>query len=72
MLSNVFIYIYLGTSQEGITLLQRFLDQTGDVQSASLLAVRAFPPEVIKLEESNQVSDWLNRFFILILYIKIF
>lgn len=31
-----------GNSEEGIKLLQRFLDITGDIQSATLIAVKAF------------------------------
>ncbi|KAJ9588221.1 hypothetical protein L9F63_018385 [Diploptera punctata] len=48
-----------GTSMEGVQLLQRYLDVTGDVQSVSLLAVRAFPPDLL---QETSVQEWITSY----------
>ncbi|XP_069700640.1 GATOR2 complex protein MIOS [Periplaneta americana] len=48
-----------GTSIEGVHLLQRYLDVTGDVQSVSLLAMRAFPPELL---QDSSVQTWIASY----------
>lgn len=56
------MYIYfgiLGASLEGIQLLNRYLEITGDVQSCSLIAIRALTP---KLLQENQVQVWITRY----------
>ncbi|KAL0278558.1 UNVERIFIED_CONTAM: hypothetical protein PYX00_000352 [Menopon gallinae] len=45
-----------GASVEGAKLLQRYLDATGDVQSVSLLAIRAFPLEI---QMDQNVQNWI-------------
>ena len=52
----------LGTSSEGVQLLQRYLDVTGDVQSVSLLAIRVFPRELLL---DSAVQAWITRYLIL-------
>ena len=50
-------YICGGSSQESIALLQKFVDKTGDLQTASWLAIKALTPELIKGE---QVRFWID------------
>lgn len=51
------MYTILGASFEGIKLLQRHLEITGDVQSCSLIAIRALSS---KLLQENQVQVWIE------------
>lgn len=51
----------LGNNNEGIRLLQRFLDTSGDIQSTTLIAIRAFPSELL----SDIVKEWIKKYFIL-------
>lgn len=44
---------------EGIPLLNRYLEITGDVQSCSLIAIRALTS---KLLQDNQVQVWIARY----------
>lgn len=48
-----------GATQDGAKLLQRYLDITGDVQSVSLLAVRAFPLEI---QKDPNVQNWIASY----------
>jgi len=52
-----------GTSSEGVKLLQRYLDLTGDVQSVSLVAVRSFPSHM--LQDVN-VENWIESYQLLL------
>lgn len=52
-----------GTTPDGVKLLQRYLDLTGDVQSVSLLAVRAFSCEN-QLDSSMQ--NWIESYQLLL------
>ncbi|GFG38305.1 hypothetical protein Cfor_12188 [Coptotermes formosanus] len=52
-----------GTSSEGVQLLQRYLDVTGDVQSVSLLAIRVFPRELLL---DSAVQAWITSYRILL------
>lgn len=42
-----------GNSEDGIKLLQRFMDMTGDIQSTTLIAIRAF-------EISPTIQEWIT------------
>jgi len=53
------VELFLGTTSEGVQLLQRYLDVTGDVQSVSLLAVRTFPRELVF---NSPVQEWIARY----------
>jgi hypothetical protein len=56
---RIFRYaLCLGTSNEGVQLLQRYLNMTGDVQSVSLLAARVFPRELLL---DSAVQEWIAR-----------
>lgn len=44
---------------EGIQLLNRYLEITGDAQSCSLIAIRALTP---KLLQENQVQVWIAKY----------
>ncbi|XP_037294415.1 GATOR complex protein MIOS isoform X1 [Manduca sexta] len=48
-----------GTSPEGISLLQRWVEVSGDVQSAALLAARCFTPDLLK---DHRVQHWLDSY----------
>ncbi|XP_046467941.1 GATOR2 complex protein MIOS [Neodiprion pinetum] len=48
-----------GASSDGIQLLNRYLEITGDVQSCSLIAIRALSP---KLLQDNQVQVWIASY----------
>ncbi|XP_044266200.1 GATOR complex protein MIOS-B [Tribolium madens] len=47
-----------GTNHDGIKLLQRYLDATGDIQSTAVIAVRAFPVE----QFSEVIKDWVSSY----------
>ncbi|KAK9890772.1 hypothetical protein WA026_012117 [Henosepilachna vigintioctopunctata] len=47
-----------GTNADGIKLLQRYLDVTGDIQSTALLAVQAFSEEV----SSHAAKHWVESY----------
>lgn len=49
-----------GGGSAAIPLLQQYLDSTGDVQSVSAIASRAFPPELI--ENDASVSEWISSY----------
>jgi len=59
---SVMVAWCLGTSSEGVQLLQRYLDLTGDVQSVSLLAIRVFPRELLL---DSAVQAWITRYLVL-------
>ncbi|XP_049873651.1 GATOR complex protein MIOS [Pectinophora gossypiella] len=48
-----------GASPEGITLLQRWVEHTGDVQTAALVAARCFTPELLA---EPRVAHWLDSY----------
>ncbi|XP_028039726.1 GATOR complex protein MIOS [Bombyx mandarina] len=48
-----------GAGAEGAALLQHWLDASGDVQSAALLAARCFTPELLALPH---VQHWLDSY----------
>ena len=52
-------YICGGSSQESVALLQKFVDKTGDVQTASWLALKALTPELVRGE---QVRFWIDSY----------
>lgn len=46
-----------GMSHEGVELLQRYVDRTGDVQTASIVAVHCIPePEFTR---DSHVNNWI-------------
>ncbi|XP_015608765.1 GATOR complex protein MIOS-B [Cephus cinctus] len=56
---NLAGFLLTGASIEGVQLLNRYLEITGDVQSCSLIAIRALPP---KLLQENQVQVWIDSY----------
>ncbi|XP_076291746.1 GATOR complex protein mio isoform X1 [Lasioglossum baleicum] len=56
---NLSGFLLTGASLEGIQLLNRYLEMTGDVQSCSLIAIRAFTP---KLLQEAQVQVWITSY----------
>ncbi|XP_013170090.1 PREDICTED: WD repeat-containing protein mio-B [Papilio xuthus] len=48
-----------GVSPEGVALLQRWVEATGDVQSAALLAARCCPADLLR---DRRVSAWLESY----------
>ncbi|XP_075977866.1 GATOR complex protein mio [Anticarsia gemmatalis] len=48
-----------GASPEGISLLQRWVEHTGDVQSVALLAARCFTADLLK---EHRVLNWLDSY----------
>ncbi|KAH0544233.1 GATOR complex protein MIOS-B [Cotesia glomerata] len=48
-----------GATSDGIQLLNRYLEITGDVQSCSLIAIRALPG---KFRQENQVQVWIDSY----------
>lgn len=53
------IYYASGASMESIQLLNKYLEITSDVQSCTLIAIRAFTP---KLLQENQVQVWITKY----------
>lgn len=51
------INLILGNSPDGLKLLQRYLDVSGDIQTTTLIAVRAFPTELA----SDTVKEWIQK-----------
>lgn len=47
----------LGTSANGLDILQRYLDVSGDIQSVCILVMRAFSSTLMQQE---RVQDWLK------------
>jgi WD repeat-containing protein mio len=47
----------LGLSDDGINLLQRYVDKTGDVQTAAVVAVHCVP-ESAQLSNA-QITSWI-------------
>ncbi|XP_058794718.1 GATOR complex protein MIOS-B [Phymastichus coffea] len=56
---NLAGFLLTGASLEGIQLFNRYLEITGDVQSCSLIAIRALSP---KLLQENQVQIWIESY----------
>jgi len=48
-----------GGGAEGVELIQRFVDRTGDVQTASWMTVRVLTPE---LARTDQVTAWVESY----------
>ncbi|PZC85881.1 hypothetical protein B5X24_HaOG215243 [Helicoverpa armigera] len=48
-----------GAGAEALPLLQRWLEATGDVQSAALVAARCFTPELLK---DQRTQNWLDSY----------
>jgi len=48
-----------GGDSEGVELVQKFVDRTGDVQTACWLAVRVLTPDLAK---TDQVSAWVESY----------
>ncbi|XP_053610182.1 GATOR2 complex protein MIOS isoform X2 [Plodia interpunctella] len=48
-----------GASTEGVALLQRWLENTGDVQSCALIAARCFTVELLR---EASVQNWLDSY----------
>ncbi|KAL1497793.1 hypothetical protein ABEB36_008691 [Hypothenemus hampei] len=47
-----------GNSSQGLKLLQNYLDNTADIQSTVLIAVRAFPHEL----DTSTVKNWIQNY----------
>ncbi|XP_034949422.1 GATOR complex protein MIOS [Chelonus insularis] len=56
---NLAGFLLTGATTDGIQLLNRYLEITGDVQSCSLIAIKALPP---KLQQDNQVQVWIDSY----------
>ncbi|XP_043268495.1 GATOR complex protein MIOS-B [Venturia canescens] len=56
---NLAGFLLTGASLEGIQLLNRYLEITGDVQSCSLIAIRALSPRLL---QENQVEVWIASY----------
>ncbi|XP_072949683.1 GATOR2 complex protein MIOS [Epargyreus clarus] len=48
-----------GISGEGLSLVQRWLERSGDVQSAALVAARCCPPELLR---DARAAHWLDSY----------
>ncbi|XP_064648261.1 GATOR2 complex protein MIOS-B-like isoform X2 [Lineus longissimus] len=48
-----------GLSTEGLDLLQRYVDKTGDVQTASLVVIQGFPADISK---DTRVVSWIDSY----------
>lgn len=44
---------------ESIQLLNKYLEITSDVQSCTLIAIRAFAPRLL---QENQVQVWISKY----------
>ncbi|XP_064613766.1 GATOR2 complex protein MIOS-A-like [Liolophura sinensis] len=48
-----------GLTTEGVTLLEKYVDNTGDVQSAALACISTFPSEIAK---DKRVQAWIDNY----------
>ncbi|XP_063825990.1 GATOR2 complex protein MIOS [Ostrinia nubilalis] len=60
-----------GASLEGVALLQRWVERTGDVQSAALVAARCLPPELLRADAAadpreRYAAGWLGAYRLLL------
>ena len=60
-----FFPIKLGLKPDGLDLLQKHVDLTSDVQTASLAAVYSFPNH--EIEEDSRVKNWIERWVVYVL-----
>uniref|UniRef100_T1HA87 Zinc_ribbon_16 domain-containing protein n=1 Tax=Rhodnius prolixus TaxID=13249 RepID=T1HA87_RHOPR len=56
---NLSAVLLTGMSTQTISLLQHYLDNTGDVQSVSALAMRGFSPTLL---EHDRTQYWINSY----------
>ncbi|XP_050420341.1 GATOR complex protein MIOS isoform X3 [Adelges cooleyi] len=56
-LSAIFL---IGSSPELVPLLQRYLDNTGDIQTASILVLKTIPSEIV--HEHPAMMNWINSY----------
>jgi len=60
IINYMLVYYYVsGASIEGIQLLSKYLEITSDVQSCTLIAIRAFAPKLI---QDNHVQVWITKY----------
>ena len=52
-------YICGGSSQESVALLQKYVDHSGDIQTASWMAIKALNPEYVR---DGQVRFWIDSY----------
>lgn len=52
----MFIFV-LGNNGDGLRLLQKYLDITGDIQSTALIALRGFHADL----GTQTVKDWIEK-----------
>ncbi|XP_077869844.1 GATOR2 complex protein MIOS-B-like, partial [Saccoglossus kowalevskii] len=48
-----------GLTRDGIDLMEKYVDMTGDVQTVSLVMLQAFPSEVSK---DSRVQYWIESY----------
>ncbi|XP_026683490.1 GATOR complex protein MIOS-A-like [Diaphorina citri] len=60
ILPSIFCDFLTGSCKEALPLLQKHLDNTGDVQTVSLIVVRSFPTNLI--HEDVILQDWINSY----------
>ncbi|KAF5296730.1 hypothetical protein FQR65_LT10166 [Abscondita terminalis] len=55
---NLDAILLTGNSSDGIRLLQKYLDATGDIQSTAIIGVKAFSNEIF----GNVVKEWVTSY----------
>lgn len=53
-----FVYVCVGLEESGVSLLQTYVDRTGDVQTAALIMIHSFPSH---MAEDQQVNSWIRQ-----------
>lgn len=52
-----FKHVLAGNSKDGLNILQKYLDHTSDIQSTTIIAVRAFPDYL----STDVVQNWIVK-----------
>lgn len=57
LIFNCYIYL-IGNSKYGLKILQKYLDHTSDIQSTTIIAVRAFSDYL----STSTVQNWIVKY----------
>lgn len=52
------IYLLVGLNESGVDLLQQYIDNTGDIQTAALAMVHSFPS---RMQGDERVTSWIKQ-----------
>ena len=59
--SDMYVYVFgyvVGLNERGVELLQQYIDNTGDIQTAALVMIHSFPS---RMQNDVRVSSWIEQ-----------